>query len=101
MKRVGLSLKCNSGAQSQISKLRLSRGSFSVTRVVKHTLEDFSNILLEINAFSLHPTLFPDKSFTFFSAIQGRALEGLSDLMSVMQADQTTLSQDLLYPART
>lgn len=37
----------------------------------------------------------------FFSAIQGRALEGLSDVMSLMQAYQTALSQHLLYPAHT
>ncbi|MEH2184364.1 hypothetical protein [Nostoc sp.] len=46
MKRVGLSLKYDSGVHSQIPKLRFSGSSFLVARVVKHTLEDFSNILL-------------------------------------------------------
>ncbi|MEH2351199.1 MAG: hypothetical protein V7K55_24960 [Nostoc sp.] len=45
LKRVGLSLKSDSEARSQIPKFRFSRGSFSVARVVKHTFEDFSNIL--------------------------------------------------------
>ena len=47
LKRVGLTLKCDSRARSQIPKLRFSRSSFSVIRVVKHTLEDFSNNLLK------------------------------------------------------
>ncbi|WP_442940366.1 type II toxin-antitoxin system HicA family toxin [Nostoc sp.] len=45
LKRVGLSLKYDSGVHSQIPKLRFSGSSFLVARVVKHTLEDFSNIL--------------------------------------------------------
>ena len=32
---------------------------------------------------------------------QGRALEGLGDVMGAMQAYETALSQHLLYPART
>jgi len=46
LKRVSLSLKCNSWVRSQTPKPLFSPSRFSVAGVVKSTFQDFSNILL-------------------------------------------------------
>ncbi|AUB40910.1 HEAT repeat [Nostoc flagelliforme CCNUN1] len=42
-----MSLKCNSQKGSQVPEPLFSRFNFWIARVVKHTLDDFSNILLD------------------------------------------------------
>ncbi|MBX9253574.1 hypothetical protein H1Q63_06315 [Desmonostoc muscorum CCALA 125] len=43
-----MSLKCNSQKRTRIPEPPLSRSTSSIARVVKHTLDDFSNILLKL-----------------------------------------------------